>query len=161
MYRLLVILAAVLVAVTMALSLAHALELPGKMRLDKDTYLAVQKIYYPGFTIGGIAEPLGIIALVALLALTPYASTRFWWTLAALLALTATHAIYWFVTHPVNLVWTKELPLTGIGATFFSLFAGEVRGDRSRLRDIWEYSHVARSVLATLSFVFLLIAVTA
>jgi hypothetical protein len=26
----------------MALSLAHALELPGKLRLDKETYLAVQ-----------------------------------------------------------------------------------------------------------------------
>ena len=57
------------------------------MRLDKVTYLAVQKIYYPGFTIGGIAEPVGIIVLLALIALTPYASTRFWWTVAAFLAL--------------------------------------------------------------------------
>ena len=42
-----------LVAIAMALTLAHALELPGKMLLDRDTYLAIQKIYYPGFTIGG------------------------------------------------------------------------------------------------------------
>jgi len=42
-----------LVAVAMALALSHALELPGKMRLDKQTYLAMQPIYYPGFTIGG------------------------------------------------------------------------------------------------------------
>jgi hypothetical protein len=42
-----------LAAVTMALSLAHALELPGKLRLGKEQYLAVQPIYYPGFTIGG------------------------------------------------------------------------------------------------------------
>jgi hypothetical protein len=51
-----------LVAVAMALPLSHALELPGKMRLSKDQYLGMQPIYYPGFTIGGIAEPLGLLA---------------------------------------------------------------------------------------------------
>ena len=124
----------------MALSLAHALELPGKMRLDKETYLAVQKIYYPGFTIGGSAEPLGLIALIALLALTPYGASRFWWTAAALAAFVITVAIYWFVTHPVNSAWTKDIPMTGVGATFFSVFGGEMSGDWSRLRDIWEHS---------------------
>jgi hypothetical protein len=43
----------VLVAIAMALSLAHALEFPGKLRLSREHYLAVQTIYYPGFTIGG------------------------------------------------------------------------------------------------------------
>ncbi len=43
-------------------SLAHALELPGKMRLNKASYRTVQPIYYPGFTAAGIAEPAGIIA---------------------------------------------------------------------------------------------------
>jgi hypothetical protein len=161
MYRWLQILAAVLVAVPMALSLAHALELPGKLRLDKETYLAVQKIYYPGFTIGGIAEPVGIIVLLALIAVTPYASKRFWWTVAAFLALVATHAIYWFVTHPVNNFWTRDIQLTGIGATFFSLLAADITGDWAKLRDVWEYSHLARSVFAMLSLVLLLIAVTA
>ncbi|MER9657196.1 hypothetical protein NKJ26_27580 [Mesorhizobium sp. M0152] len=37
----------VIVALPMALSVAHALELPGKMRLDERTYRAVQQIYYP------------------------------------------------------------------------------------------------------------------
>jgi len=31
-----------LVALALSLSLAHALELPGKMRLDRDAYLQVQ-----------------------------------------------------------------------------------------------------------------------
>jgi hypothetical protein len=30
------------------------IELPGKMRLDKQAYLAVQTIYYPGFNYGGL-----------------------------------------------------------------------------------------------------------
>lgn len=69
-----------LVAIAMALSLAHALELPGKLRLKEATYKSVQEIYYPGFTIGGFAEIGGIIALAILLYLTPYPGGRFWWT---------------------------------------------------------------------------------
>jgi hypothetical protein len=162
MVRLLQIVSLILVAVAMALSLAHALELPGKMRLGKDAYLAVQTIYYPGFTIGGIAEPLGILALIALLVFTPFGSSRFWWTAAALVALVAAHLTYWFVTHQVNNFWTKDIELTGLGATFFSLFAPEASGgDWSRLRDVWEYSHVARAAGSMLSFVCLAIAATA
>jgi len=43
-----------LVAVSMAMSLAHALELPGKLRLSETEYRIVQPIYYPGFTFGGL-----------------------------------------------------------------------------------------------------------
>ena len=39
MFQLLHILTVILVAIAMALSLAHVLELPGKLRLDRDTYL--------------------------------------------------------------------------------------------------------------------------
>lgn len=38
------ILTVILVAVVMALALAHALALPGKMRRDRETYYAVQPI---------------------------------------------------------------------------------------------------------------------
>lgn len=161
MYRFLQVATLLLVAVAMALSLAHALELPGKMRLGKDTYLAVQQIYYPGFTIGGAAEPLGVLALLVLVSLTPSGTARFWWTLAALLLLASAHLTYWFVTHPVNSVWTRNAELSGIGATFFSLFASEVAGDWSKLRDVWEHSHVARAILSTLSLIALTIGLTA
>src|SRR5437763_16927673 len=51
-----------LVALAMAPALAHFLEFPGKSRLTKDAYLAVQPIYYPGFTIAGsIGEVGGLI----------------------------------------------------------------------------------------------------
>jgi hypothetical protein len=68
-YLILKIAATRAVSVVMALSLAHALELPGKRRLTREQYLAVQRIYYPGFTSGGAAEPLSIVLLVALLVL--------------------------------------------------------------------------------------------
>ena len=76
MFSVLQVLTVILVAVAMALSLAHALELPGKMRLKQEMYYAMQPIYYPGFTIGGISEPAGIILTIILLFLTPLARTR-------------------------------------------------------------------------------------
>src|SRR5262245_65514622 len=74
------------VSVAMALCLAHALELPGKLRLPKEHYLAIQQIYYPGFTYGGIAEPLGLLLLLILIYMTPMNGPQFWLTAAAFLA---------------------------------------------------------------------------
>jgi hypothetical protein len=57
MFHMLQVLAVILVAVAMALALAHALELPGKLRLPKDTYLAVQPIYFLGSPSAVSASP--------------------------------------------------------------------------------------------------------
>jgi hypothetical protein len=154
------ILALLLVAVTMGLALAHALELPGKLRLNKDTYVAVQAIYYPGFTIGGLIGELGgLIVLLALLFLTPYGTQRFWWTTAAFAFLVSAHAVYWLVTHPVNNFWVKDIDIAGPGATFFSFLSGK-GGEWTQMRNVWEYSHVARACLAMASLVSMAIALT-
>jgi hypothetical protein len=151
-----------LVALAMALSLAHALEFPGKLRLSKDHYLAVQPIYYPGFTYGGMAEPLGLLLLLLLLFLTPAGIPRFWLTLAAFLVLLAMHFAYWLVTHPVNNFWLKDFELKGFGAAFFT-FASRTSSKRhldwTELRNRWEYSHVLRAGLGLLSFLLLVAAV--
>ena len=96
------------VSIAMALSLAHALEFPGKLRLSKETYLNMQMIYYPGFTIGGmVGEAGGLLATVALLWATE--NTVAWrLILAALLCLFVMHAIYWLVIHPVNNFWLRN-----------------------------------------------------
>ncbi|HYD06433.1 MAG TPA: DUF1772 domain-containing protein [Reyranella sp.] len=132
----------VLAAVGMGLSLAHALELPGKRRLDREHYLAVQTIYVPGFGIGGFfGEGLAIAATLVLTILTPTGTTGFWLTLAALGCLLVEHGIFWFVTQPVNRFWGKPLPPDS---------------DWKALRDRWEASHVARAVFAALAFLLLL-----
>lgn len=154
------ILALLLVAVTMGLTLAHALELPGKLRLDKNTYVAVQAIYYPGFTIGGLVGELGgLLVLFALLFLTPYGTERFWWTAAAFGFLVSVHAVYWLVTHPVNNFWIKDVDMAGAGAAFFSFLSAK-SGDWVQMRDVWEYSHVARACLAMASLASMAIALT-
>jgi hypothetical protein len=146
----------ILIALAMVPALAHALELPGKRRLPREAYVTVQRIYYPGFTIAGIAEPVAIIATTALLALVPRGAAAFWLVLAGWLALLGMHAVYWLVTHPVNKFWVQGAPMSRAGSRFFSTGAGGNAGDDwTRLRDRWEYSHVARAALVGVSFVAL------
>jgi hypothetical protein len=153
------ILCIILVAIAMSLSLAHALEWPGKMRLGKDAYVATHAIYYPGFTVGGAAEPLGILALLALTFVTPAGSTR-WLALGALVFLAAAHAAYWLLTHPVNNFWLRDYKLAAAGSGFFSFAARNIdMSDWKALRDRWEMSHLIRAIFAGASFILLVIAV--
>ena len=157
-----------LVSVAMALSLAHALEFPGKIRLHKEQYIATQSIYYPGFTIGGgIGEGLGLLATFILLVLTPRNFPAFWWTLIAFIALAIMHLVFWIITQPVNRHWLAGLPLSHSASIFFAIGDIAVRGadqtDRSdqwkHWRDRWEYSHIIRAVLAGISLISLTVAV--
>jgi hypothetical protein len=156
-----------LVAVAMALALAHALELPGKMRLTKDVYYAMQPIYYPGFTIGGFAEPAGLILTIILLFFIPFGTPDFWLTVVAVLGLIGMQATYWLFTHPVNKFWLQGQKLSGLGLGFFSFGANRSRAlnksravDWTDLRNRWEYSHVARAGLAFASLTTLVIAIS-
>jgi hypothetical protein len=159
------VVAVLLLAVVVAQSLAHALEYPGKMRLSKEEYLAVQPIYYPGFTVAGAAEPAGIAALIALLFFIP-AGTAFWLTLCALILLAGTHATYWLMTHPVNNFWLENTEMEGAGKAFFGSDPLRRKTPRTgkpdwiALRDRWERSHLIRAVLAFASLGLLAVAVT-
>ena len=165
MLNFLKILTVVVVAVEMALALAHALELPGKMRLTKDAYFAVQRIYYPGFTIGGMSEPAGFIATLVLLFLTATGSVAFWLTLVALTGLVGMQIVYWIFIHPVNKVWMQGETLSSAGSGFFGLGRSQIQSrgrdpEWTELRNRWEYGHVARAALAAMSFIALVIAIS-
>ena len=128
-----------LASIAMSLALAHALELPGKMRLNKEIYVATQTIYYPGFTIGGFGEAAAVVVSLILLLLTPSDSAAFWWTLAGFLGLVAMQGIYWVFTHPVNRFWVKGLDVKGVSAGFFAFTAAQ-RSPRllTSVDDQWE-----------------------
>ncbi len=169
LFEVLQVLSVILVAVVVTTALAHALELPGKMRLDREAYLTVQRIYYPGFTIAGFGEVLAPLAVAVLLFLTPSESADFWLTLVALLGLVGVQAVYWMVTHPANKFWLQGEALGRAGSAFFSSDPTGRSGVQTEtrptaewtdLRDRWEYSHVARAGLALVSLITLVIAVS-
>jgi hypothetical protein len=83
MFRFIQIVTITLVAIVMAPPLAHAFEFPGKLRLSRDAYMTVQMIYYPGFTLLGVSEPLGLLAIIAQLLLTALRGTALWLTVVA------------------------------------------------------------------------------
>jgi hypothetical protein len=150
------------VALAMALAVAHALELPGKMRLPREVYFAVQRIYYPGFTVAGMSEPASIALTIALLFLTPADSVAFGLTLAALLCLIVMHVVFWVFVQPVNKVRVQGETLGRVGAGFFAV--GRPLEDRGQplkwttLRDRWEFAHLARAGLAVTCFILLVLA---
>jgi hypothetical protein len=153
----------VLVALTMTTAMAHALELPGKRRLSRDLYFAVQPIYYPGCTIvGGFAEVIGLLALLALLFTTPAGSPAFWLSLGAFVAFAIMDAVFWLITQPVNRCWLRDQLLSAAGSAFLDVrsVSEELRSaDWTRLRDRWEYSHVARAVLSLTALVLIACAI--
>lgn len=161
MLHVLEIVVVLIVSVVMAMSLAHALEYPGKLRLDRDAFFAVQTIYYPGFTIAGACEPLSIAVVFALLIAMPGSGTAFWLVLAALLALVVMHSVFWLVTQPVNKHWLVRENIGKTGARFFAVeqARGREMPEWTMLRDRWEYSHLARAVLAAFAFILLVVAV--
>jgi hypothetical protein len=156
--------AVLLVALAMSLALAHALEFPGKLRLPRETYMAVQRIYYPGFTIGGIGEVAAIIATLVLAVVSMSDGVRFWLLAGAFAAMVAMHAIYWLLTHPVNGFWLRDFDMSKTAAGFFA--ADPLRGTKSggdgdwtALRDRWEWSHVLRAGLSAIALALLVAAV--
>lgn len=159
--RILTLLCLLLVAVALSTSLAHALEWPGKRRLDERAYAATQTIYYPGFTFAGlIGEFGGMAALGVALLLTPFGAPHFWWGAAALVLMLAAHAVYWLLTHPVNKFWVKDVARSAVGSAFFTTFAGTHSGDWTQLRDRWERSHAVRAALHLLSVLAIGVALT-
>jgi len=137
-------------------AVAHVLEMPGKRRLSKDEYAVMQRVYYPGFTIAGLAEPAGILMTLILLIRAPVDHTV--WFIVALAGPVGMQVIYWLVTHPLNKVWIERHRLGTASGHFFA--AGSDRTERRdwvMLRNRWEYSHVARAGCSVLSLVALLI----
>jgi len=139
---------------------ADAVRLASRLRLS---IVIFSGIYYPGFTIGGISEPIAIILTIIPLLLTLFGATAFWLTLVALLGLLAQQIVFWFVTHPVNQFWVEGQKLNRLSAGFFSFgrktahAADAARPDWKELRDRWEYSHVVCAALALTSVVALVI----
>jgi hypothetical protein len=154
-----------LTVVALSCSLAHVLELPGKLRLPRDAYVTVQSIYYPGFTLAGLSEPLGILVLGLLCLLMPQDDPAFWWTLAAAALLVLVHGLYWLLTHPVNRFWVEGQDLGRLGRGFFGkatatgteYTAEEVWLQR---RNRWELSHVLRAIGTAGALALLLVSLT-
>jgi hypothetical protein len=133
------------VALSLAPSMAHLLEMPRKIHLPAAEYLTVQQIY-SGWALLGIVVVGALLSTLALAFVERMHSMRIGPTVFALLCIVATQVVFWTFTYPANVAtqnWTMLPP------------------NWLTLRMQWEYSHAAGAILNLLAFVALLIDVNA
>jgi hypothetical protein len=135
-------LAAVLTtALALAPAMAHALELPNKIRMEREDYLNAQRLYR-GWQFVGIAV-IGALASTILL-LRVSSSREFPFSLVAVLSVAATQVVFWVFTFPVN---RRTSNWTHAPANWRAL--------RAR----WEFSHDGSAALNLLALVCVAFAV--
>ncbi len=136
-----------LVALTMGLVFAHVMEMPGKLRLDGATWLAVQHNLYIAFGVVGAAIEIAAILTAWALCVMVRADRRaFAWTLFGAVAVSAGLADWFILVSPANAVlngWT----------------AASLPADWTAIRNQWETGHAIHFALFALGFAALLAAV--
>src|SRR5215213_294121 len=130
-------LALLFTALALVPAAAHLLELPNKMKLSRDQYLTVQKIYR-GWQFVGIIVVAALLATLALAAAMSAHSKEYYAAIMASGCIIGTQFVFWTFTFPANRKtanWTR-LP-----------------NDWQHLRDRWEYSHAASAILNLAAFI--------
>jgi hypothetical protein len=135
-----------LAALGMTMGAAHMLELPPKTQYDAQMYAAVNSTLYRLYGIvGGFIQVAAILA-AAVLSFLVRDRPAFRLTLCGTLCLVLSLGLWVALVQPVNAEWLQALQTT----------PESVPEAYIRLRDRWEYGHVA-AFIAWLSGVSLLV----
>lgn len=129
-----------LTAITLALTLSHLLEMPGKLTWGQELYMAVQHSLYFYFAVVGAPAELGaVLCLSVLCFLMRRRKHSFQLTLIAAICVAAGLAVWFAVVSPANremAQWTTlPLPETWL-----------------ETRRNWEFGHAASAVLDLVGF---------
>jgi hypothetical protein len=141
MFRIIQFVSVLFTSLALAPALAHLMELPNKLRLSREAYLTVQRIYR-GWQLVGIVVVAALVS--TLLLLLQAGDADFLPALVALLCIVATQVVFWSVTFPVNRRtqnWTV------------------VPENWTPLRNRWEYSHALSAALNLVAVVSVTVAV--
>lgn len=129
--------------VAFAAALAHVLEMPNKLALDRDAYFTVQGIY-AGWNLLGIVLLVQLLALVTAAVLSRRDRPVLVAVVLAIIGLVGAQTVFWIWTFPANAAtanWT------------------EIPDVWEPLRDQWEYSHAAGALFQAFGLVWLFVAV--
>lgn len=135
-------LALLLAALALVPSLAHLLEMPGKMGMSKLDYFVAQQLYR-GWAFLGIVV-IGALVLGAWLAFLERRNRgAFVPALLGTLCIAGTQVVFWAFTYPVNAATAQwqMMPTAWMA-----------------LRRQWELSHAASAILNLLALVLLIVA---
>jgi hypothetical protein len=125
--------ALLLAALGMTMGAAHVLEMAPKMHYDGSLYATVNSTLYRQFaTVGGPIQ-IGAIVAAAIVTYLVRDSPAFRWTLSGTLGLVLSFGLWLLLVVPVNTEWAHVLSSSPESAPTAFL----------RLRERWEYGHVA------------------
>jgi len=134
-YRTVFFIALLSTALALGAALAHALELPNKIRFSRDQYLIVQQIYR-GWNQLAYLLLVEFLSMIALAVMSWRDRYVFWSVVFAILCLLSAQAVFWVFTYPANEAtnnWTAA------------------RSDWEALRAQWEYSHAVGAFFQVLA----------
>lgn len=135
-----------LVALLTGLAFAHVLESPAKLQYDAVLYLTLQKSLYVQWGpphIGGMLEPLAIVATGSLVYFLRHSARGLWLSLAALIFLLLAFPVVYFVwVAPAN-------------ASFLAATLTDIPTNWETVRADWEMGHAIRFVLQLSALVLL------
>jgi hypothetical protein len=143
--------ALMLAALGMTMGAAHVLELAPKMAYDAASYAAVTSTLYRYF--GLVGSVIQILAILSAVVVTVLARGRPGFRLAAAgtIGLLGSLALWFALVQPVNLEWASVIRTS----------PEAVPEAYARLRERWEYGHVAAFVCWAAGFAALLASVLA
>jgi hypothetical protein len=124
---------------------AHLFELPNKMALPQPQYMTVQRIY-AGWALFGIVILAAIVLTATHAILTRRKPRAFALSLAALVLLVASQAVFWLFTYPMN-----------VASSNWTVTPEHFEAARRQ----WEYSHAANAVITFVAFVAITLAALA
>lgn len=136
--------AVVFAALSLGASFTHVLELPAKLDLSGERYLAVQGIYRYFGAVAVVLELGSLVLMTCAIVLGWQRSSARPMLVLAVVVFAASLATWGLVVSPVNTVfasWARGLPMHWTGA-----------------RDRWEWGHVAVFGLKLVAFVLLITA---
>ncbi len=135
-----------LVALTLGLTFAHVMEIPGKLRLDGASWLTVQHNLYIAFGVVGAAiEVLAIVLTWLLVLMLRGRRPALWRTLVAAVAVSAGLVDWYLLVSPMNAALSGWTPAT-------------LPADWTSTRDQWEIGQAIHAALFGLGFSALVIA---
>jgi hypothetical protein len=146
LWRLLTLL---LVALSMALSFCHLMEMPVRLSWEPALWMQTTNfggLYYLFGRIGAVIDVSAILAAAALVFFTRRRRPSFQLTIAGALLMAAGLAVWFGFVAPMNAImagWT----------------AGTVPPDFAAVRDQWEYSHATIAVIKIAGLAALLLSV--
>jgi len=129
-----------LTAITLALTLCHLLEMPGKMQYGEALYMAVQRSLYLHFAwVGAFAELGAVLFLVILCFLVRKRKRTFLLTLTATVCVASGLAVWLAFVSPANaqMAQWNSLPLPA---------------NWTHVRRQWEFGHAASAFLDLIGF---------